>query len=105
MTRLIFFSANIELINVECIRRIVVGRLKELGMKKFRLPFGVDKREPHSTIMISQDFWDRKKVLVLSSDMNSQLGLWSIRSVTEGIPLNVGAPPAIRLLSPFLNQT
>src|SRR5437660_1736488 len=84
--------SSIKLTNLECIRRIIAGRLKELGMKEFRLPSGVEKGEPHSTIMISQDFWDRKKVLVLSSDVTSQLGLWSTRSITEGTPLNVGAP-------------
>jgi len=49
---------------------LAVERLKKLGMKKLRLPLGADENEPHTVILVSNDFEtniEKLAILVSSS--------------------------------------
>lgn len=70
--------------NLECLRRIVIQRLEDMGMKKVLLPLGAAPDEPHLSILISKDLETNKKVLILSPDSSgSNLGIWGIRQIQQ----------------------
>lgn len=69
---------------VECLRRVVIQRLEDMGMKKLLLPLGATSDEPHVPILISEDLGKCKKVLILSPDPSGgNLGIWGIRQMQE----------------------
>lgn len=70
--------------NLECLRRIVIQRLEDMGMKKVLLPVGAAPDEPHLPILISKDLETSKKILILSPDSSGgNLGIWGIRQIQQ----------------------
>jgi len=56
---------------------IAVERVEKLGMRKLRVPLGVEEDEPHTVVLVSHDFDTNKKKLavLVGSETNAQLTL------------------------------
>ena len=69
-----------------CIRRIVLSRLRALGLQHLRLPIGAAANENNVPILVSSDLSQKKRVLVLLTERNQDLGIFSYRTIgDEGI--------------------
>jgi hypothetical protein len=48
-----------------CIRKVVLGRLEELGLRILRLPVGATEQDKHVPILVSADLAEKKRIIVL----------------------------------------
>ncbi|KAL7269254.1 hypothetical protein RUND412_008090 [Rhizina undulata] len=68
----------------QCLRKIVVKRLQNLGLNVIRVPLGASEEEPHMKILVSDGIETAKKVMFLAPDSSgSDLGIWGIRLMEE----------------------
>ncbi|KAH0602229.1 uncharacterized protein H6S33_009897 [Morchella sextelata] len=75
----------------ECIRKIVMDRLEQRGMKRLALPLGAAPEEPHLDILVSDNLDTCKRLLILTPDSyGSNLGIWGMRQIQQG-SINVGS--------------
>jgi hypothetical protein len=69
----------------ECIRKIVMDRLEQRGMKRLALPLGAAPEEPHLDILVSDNLDTCKRLLILTPDSyGSNLGIWGMRQIQQG---------------------
>ncbi|KAL4926827.1 uncharacterized protein BDV17DRAFT_299410 [Aspergillus undulatus] len=74
----------------ECIRKIVLSRLNELGLVTLRLPLTSDPTKPHVPILVSRNLANASRIVLVFGEPVQDLGIWAYRTVgTEGI--NVGS--------------
>ena len=65
-------------------------RLAKLGLKKLRLPLGTSETDKHVPILVSPDLETKNRVIVLFSERDQDLGIFSYRVIgEEGI--NIGS--------------
>ena len=83
-----------------CIRKIVLGRLEELGLKSLRLPIGATERDKHVPILVSADLAEKQRIIVLFPERDQDLGIFSYRTIGNET-INRGS--AINLVSLITN--
>ncbi|PYH40549.1 uncharacterized protein BP01DRAFT_351034 [Aspergillus saccharolyticus JOP 1030-1] len=70
----------------ECIRKIVLSRLRKLGLVDLHLPLAAATKKAHVPIMVSKNLSAASHIIVLFGEPIQDLGIWSYRSVgSDGI--------------------
>src|SRR5271170_7561934 len=83
-----------------CIRKVVLGRLEELGLKILRLPVGAMEQDKHVPILVSADLSEKQRIIVLFPERDQDLGIFSYRTIGNET-INKGS--AINLVSLIMN--
>jgi hypothetical protein len=83
-----------------CIRKVVLERLEELGLKILRLPVGSTEQDKHVPILISVDLAERQRVIVLFPEREQDLGIFSYRTIGHE---TISKGSAINLVSLITN--
>ncbi|KAJ5920813.1 hypothetical protein N7466_009139 [Penicillium verhagenii] len=73
----------------ECIRAIILDRLKDAGLQTLRLPFGRQRGESHVPILATPNLDEKSRIIVVFGDIVQDLGVWAHRSIHNGI--NIGS--------------
>ncbi|EED20206.1 conserved hypothetical protein [Talaromyces stipitatus ATCC 10500] len=67
----------------ECIRRIVLSRLEDVGLSTLRLPLGVQANDKHVPILCSSNLSTAKRIILILGSPDQDLGIWTNRSIAE----------------------
>ncbi|KAJ5608909.1 hypothetical protein N7528_009476 [Penicillium herquei] len=73
-----------EAIN-ECIRPMVMERLKNAGMEVLHLPLCSAPNDTTVPILVSKDIANKSRIIVFCGEPSQDLGIWAYRSIHEGI--------------------
>ncbi|KAJ6020631.1 hypothetical protein N7540_006135 [Penicillium herquei] len=73
-----------EAIN-ECIRPMVLERLKNAGLEILPLPLCSGANDTTVPILVSKDIANKSRIIVVCGEPNQDLGIWAYRSIHEGI--------------------
>ncbi|RAL10333.1 uncharacterized protein BO97DRAFT_471812 [Aspergillus homomorphus CBS 101889] len=65
----------------ECIRNIVLARLRDLGLDHLRLPLFATAGEAHVPVMVSKNLSTASHIVVVFGEPIQDLGIWAYRSV------------------------
>lgn len=71
------------LILTECIQRIVISRLTDLGLSTLRLPLSAQPGEKHVPILCSSDLGTANRIILILGSPDQELGIWTYRSIAE----------------------
>ncbi|KAL4785920.1 Arb2 domain-containing protein [Aspergillus varians] len=84
----------------ECIREIVLSRLRSLGLVSLCLPLTSGPTKPHVPILVSKNLSTASRVILVFGEPIQDLGIWAYRTVgSEGI--NAGS--AVDFVNAILN--
>lgn len=64
-------------------RRIILDRLRKLGLETVRLPLGVSESDNHVPILVSKDIESKDRVLLFFGERHLELGVLSWRVIGE----------------------
>ncbi|GAM41283.1 hypothetical protein TCE0_042f14298 [Talaromyces pinophilus] len=67
----------------ECIRRIVISRLEEVGLSTLRLPLGSQPNDKHVPILVSSNLPTATRITLILGSPDQDLGIWTYRSMAE----------------------
>ncbi|KAL4808833.1 Arb2 domain-containing protein [Aspergillus unguis] len=65
----------------ECIRGIVLARLRDLGLATLRLPLTSGPNRPHVPILVSKNLSTASRIILLFGEPVQDLGIWAYRTV------------------------
>ncbi|KAL4920952.1 Arb2 domain-containing protein [Aspergillus aurantiobrunneus] len=86
----------------ECIREIVLSRLRDLGLVTLRLPLVSGPTKPHVPVMVSRNLSSASRIIIVFGEPVQDLGIWAYRTVgSEGI--NAGS--AVDFVKAILNAS
>lgn len=71
------------LILTECIQRIVVSRLEEIGLSTLRLPLNSQPNDKHVPILVSPNLRTASRIILILGSPDQELGIWTYRSIAE----------------------
>ncbi|KAL2822125.1 Arb2 domain-containing protein [Aspergillus cavernicola] len=90
----------------ECIRKIVLSRLRNLGLVTLRLPLISGPSKPHVPIMVSRNLTTASRIILVFGEPVQDLGIWAYRTVgTEGINTGSAVDFARTILNPDESST
>lgn len=69
------------MLSLACIRTIVLDRLQKLGLEKIRLPLGASSSEHHTSILVTKNLKQKKRVIVVFGERHQDLGIFSYRVI------------------------
>ncbi|KAL6237696.1 hypothetical protein BDW75DRAFT_248709 [Aspergillus navahoensis] len=70
----------------ECIRQIVLSRLRNLGLVTLCLPLTSGPKKPHVPILVSKNLASASRIIIVFGEPVQDLGIWAYRTVgTESI--------------------
>ncbi|KAI9373278.1 Arb2 domain-containing protein [Aspergillus egyptiacus] len=85
----------------ECIRKIVISRLRDLGLVTLRLPLAAGPKKPHVPIMVSRNLSTASRIIVVFGEPVQDLGVWAYRTVgSESINAGSAVDFARAILKP-----
>lgn len=67
----------------ECIRRIVISRLEEIGLATLRLPLSSQPADKHVPILVSSNLRTATRITLILGSPDQELGVWTWRSMAE----------------------
>ncbi|KAI9812692.1 MAG: hypothetical protein M1832_000349 [Thelocarpon impressellum] len=85
-----------------CIRKIVLERLVDLGLKVLRLPLSAAETDPHVPVVVSANIKACKRVVVVFNEAIQDLGIWAYRSVGNGGRGGIGGGSAVDFVRDLL---
>ncbi|KAL4819332.1 Arb2 domain-containing protein [Aspergillus spinulosporus] len=70
----------------ECIRQIVLSRLRDLGLITLCLPLTSGPKKPHVPILVSRNLASASRIILIFGEPVQDLGIWAYRTIgTESI--------------------
>jgi hypothetical protein len=78
-----FIRRFLLMICIECIRRIVISRLEEVGLSTLRLPLGSQPNDKHVPILVSSNLRTATRITLILGSPDQDLGIWTYRSMAE----------------------
>lgn len=71
------------LILTECIQRIVLSRLEDVGLSTLRLPLGSEPNDKQVPIFVSPNLRTASRITLILGSPDQELGIWTYRSMAE----------------------
>lgn len=85
---------------LECIRNIVLPRLRALGLVTLRLPLMSGPTKPHVPILVSKNLSTASRIILVFGEPAQDLGIWAYRTVGSE---NINAGSAVNFVKAILS--
>ncbi|KAJ5628834.1 hypothetical protein N7490_011062 [Penicillium lividum] len=71
----------------DCIRAIILDRLKDAGLTSLRLPLDGTPEDSHVPILTTENLAEKSRIIVVFGEPIQDLGVWAYRSIHDSINL------------------